>query len=123
MSIERHQQQIGEWQRAIIPIELNTPRHHFNRSLEEMVELHDAISVDDGSPQAKEGINMEATDVIIRMMGIIVATGGNVVELLDRKIGIMQEKYPPARIQGDLRQGVPFDLAMANSKRAYNPQG
>ncbi len=121
--IERYQQQIGEWQTAVIPTELNTPRHHFNRSLEEMKELHDAVLLDNGSPETRNAVHEEAADVMIRMIGLIVSAGGNVSEVLDRKIQTMQEKYPPEKIQGQLKAGVPFDLAMATQKsRWLNPK-
>lgn len=117
--MKEHAQKIGEWQRAITPPESNTPKHHFNRSLEEMRELHDAIQADDGTPLAREEINFEATDVIIRMVGLIEANGGDVNKLLTAKISLATEKYKPSEVQGELKKGFPFNEAMARRKTIY----
>jgi NTP pyrophosphatase (non-canonical NTP hydrolase) len=117
------QEDIASWKAKILPPHENTPEREFDRGLEEVAELAEAIKADDGSPQAREEINSEAADVVIRMIGIVVSAGGDIASLIDKKIGIIQDKYPPDIIAGELQAGVPFDVAMDKHKRAWQQRG
>jgi len=122
MSRERwdgFQNRVADWKSQVIPAHENTPDGEFTRSLEEFDELQDAVKANDGTPQAQLEIGEEATDVIIRMLGIISVVGANAGELLDKKLTLIQEKYPPSVISGQLAEGVPFHVAMAEQKRAW----
>lgn len=114
-----YQQEVAGWKDKVIPASMNNPKGEFLRSIEEFKELHDAVREDDGTPEARLEIAQESTDVIIRMLGIISTTGHSAAELLETKLGVIKEKYPADVIQGDLRAGVPFDIAMATQKRRW----
>lgn len=116
----KHQQDIATWKAKIMPPYLNTPKEEYNRSLEEMKELHDAIASDNGTKAAAKEIGGEAVDVIIRMLGIASIVGMNVGTALDKKIKVTTEdKYRPDRIQAHLAEGMTWHQAMSIEKQLF----
>lgn len=114
------QTDVSNWKDAVIPPSESTPRGEFNRSIEEMVELHQAVGDYDGSEQSEAEVAGEATDVIIRMLGLITIVNGNAAELLDNKIKLMQEKYPPQTIYQQVQvEGRPFPHVMREHKTIW----
>jgi NTP pyrophosphatase (non-canonical NTP hydrolase) len=113
------QESIATWKQGIMPPHENTPEREFDRSTEEFDELAAAVKSSDGSPTARQEIQEEAADVIIRMIGLITAAGGNVADLVEKKIEVIQDKYPVAPIRGQLQEGVPFHVAMAVQKQKW----
>jgi NTP pyrophosphatase (non-canonical NTP hydrolase) len=117
---DRQQTRIADWKAAIMPPEKNTPQAEFDRSLEEVVELQQAIEDSDGSRQSEVEIGEEATDVIIRMLGLITVVNCNAAELLDRKITeTTTKKYPPELIKPLMQRGLIWESAMSTAKRMY----
>lgn len=113
------QERIASWEGAIMPPHENTPMQKFLRGMEEVGELRQAARLYDGSPSAKKEVAEEAADVVIRMIGIVIATGGNMAEIIDRKISTIEQKYPADQIGTEMRAGVPYDVSMKTHKAAW----
>lgn len=108
----RYQEDIHTWKSAMMPADINTPRGEFDRSIEEVNELDEAINKGN-----HELIGEEAVDVIVRMIGIATIVGCNVDQLLDKKIKqTTQQKYPAAVIQANMDLGDTWPQAMKRQK-------
>jgi hypothetical protein len=103
----------------VIPPEHNTAQGEFNRSLEEVAELGAEIDRSDGSRESNQQIAEEATDVIVRMLGVIASVHGNIAELLPEKIGVLEQKYNPIEHRRLRREGLTFPDAMAAQKARW----
>ena len=107
-----HQEKLAQWEASTLPQEENTPRKKFDRGMEEVTELDDAIDKDD-----REQIGKEAVDVIIRMIGIATIVGANVDELLGSKIKqITEQKYPASIVRANMDMGDSWPQAMNRQK-------
>lgn len=113
------QERIASWEGAVMPPEENTPYNKFLRGMEEVGELRQAARLYDGSPSAKKEVAEEAADVVIRMIGIVIATGGNMAEIIDKKIKTIEQKYPADQIGQEMQAGVPYAVSMKTHKEAW----
>lgn len=113
------QERIASWEGGVLPPHKNTPQDRLHRGMEEVEELQEAVVLFDGTPEAKANVQEEATDVIIRMIGLVISTGGNVADLIDKKIQTIEQKYPVVPLQQQMRAGVPYEVAMARAKQSW----
>lgn len=102
-----------------MPSHEDTPLAEFDRSQEEFGELHDAVKAHDGSRQSELEIGGEATDVIIRMLGLMTIVGCNATEMLQAKIDVIHQKYPPEKIGPRTRAGESFSVVMGEYKTVW----
>lgn len=116
--LDKFQSEIAQWSGKIKRD--NTPEKEFNRALEEVEELREAIATNNSTPEAQQNIAEESADVIIGMIQLITLAGGNVAELLENKIKLIQEKYPADSIAQDIQSGIPYDKVMRQRKDAWN---
>lgn len=116
------QARVAGWKGMIMPRHLNTPRGEFDRGMEEVHELDEAITQHDGTRASEIEIGEEAADVMIRMMGILAVVRCNAGELIDKKIAEINKKYPPPLINGLMQEGMEFPVAMKTAKTLYERQ-
>lgn len=113
------QKEVADWKSGVVPPDKNTPRGEFDRSLEEVAELDKAIDQYDGSRTSQIEIGGEATDVIIRMLGIMTIVGCNAAEMLEDKIAFTRQKYSPEIVKGHMDNGLPWEDPMAKTKASW----
>jgi len=107
-----YQAVIGGWQASVYEGEQLTPETRFARALEEVEELRTAV--EEGHDPRE--IAMEATDVIITMLGVIDTTGYNAENLLHEKIATIFSKYNPTQLENLRANGHSHHEAIALAK-------
>jgi hypothetical protein len=118
-SLDRFQADVTKWKTTVFPAHELTPQREYDRAVEEFDELKESVYPKNGTRASEVEIGEEAVDVIIRMLGLIAIVNGNAAKILDKKIKTMNEKYPPATIAGELKQGIPIEVAMLKHKQAW----
>lgn len=103
-----------------VPEPLQTVERLHQGVQEEVRELGSEVTIFDGTTDAKERIEDEGADVIIRVMGIFAITQGNLYNALERKISEMEEKYHPTKLQPLIDRGMTYEEACAALKRQWN---
>lgn len=118
--MEKAHQAIHDWKIAIIPPQENTPQTEFARLMEENIELYVEMSRYDGTKKSKDNVAGEATDVILRHIGLIDSLGGyNLDSLVDGKLRVIQKKYDPVKVNGFKKQGMHWTEAMSKAKGEF----
>jgi hypothetical protein len=120
--MEKYRQQIEGWKSQFTAPNERTPQGELGRQMEEGVELYEAVTKYDGSPTGKLHILEEGVDCIIGLMGVMNAVDPtiNVDNLMQKKLSIIGDKYPPQKINMFKKQGLSTKQAMERCKAQFN---
>lgn len=120
--MEKYRQHIEGWKKAFTVPGERTPKGELGRQMEEGIELYEAVANYDGTPQGKLHILEEGVDCIIGLMGVMNAVDPtiNVDNLMQKKLTIIGNKYPPQKINMFKKQGLTTQQAMQRCKAQFN---
>lgn len=118
---QRMQEIVGDWQNRAHPDpEDGGVQPRYERMALEGHEFAEAVICSDGSPESRREIEDEAADVVIGIMGVVIAAGGNLAPAIGRKLGAMFAKYDPCELEKLRAQGMNAEEAMKHRKTLYD---
>jgi NTP pyrophosphatase (non-canonical NTP hydrolase) len=108
-----------QWEQKLIPEEERTPQSRFNRMMEEVVELDQAIKELDGTLDKNYEAAMELADVFIVGLGVADALGFDIERLIFEKMGVNMVKYNPVKAQELRNQGLSWQETLKVMKKQW----
>lgn len=120
MEIQHAQDILTIWKKSVMPSSELTPQKEGERSFEEIEEYRGAFEKYDGTDKTAFDLAEEATDVVIRMFGVIGSLGFSVEAMIDNKLQVIYDKYSPEKVRMLNDMGMESGQAMKFCKNAWN---